>query len=471
MNGQPSGALQGPGATPTESAPRHLHPLTPLAHAAQVIPVALAAVVFAGGISFATRVYIGLAVAIGLACLVAGATYLQWQRFTFFFDDAGDLRVDSGILQRNHKKLQLSRLQSVEVNQPFWARLFGLAELTVEVAGAGESNAQLRYLGAGDAHELRNDLLARAAGIGSTTEAAPETVIATVGPGELLLALLIRGQTLGLFVLTGALLTVAFSTGGVGALAVAAVTGGVPVFAVVGEFLRSYGFTVARSPDGLRVRRGLTSTVANTVPPGRVHAVGFVSGPVWRHLGWVRVLVDLGGTPGSGDERAQGSTVLLPVSSWPVALEVVRHVLPGVDIAALHFEGTVPAARYRAPLQYRRIGVAITPQVLAARRGWLTQWLSVVPHGRVQSARITRGPWQRKLALADLHLDTVPGPVSVRVPHMPEARARAVLEAELDVAATARARDDATRWMTRRPDPHDTAPIDETGGRGGVDGS
>lgn len=450
----------GPGGTGSE--PQRLHPLTPLAHAAQVIPVAVAAVVFAGGISLATRIYIGAAAALVLGLLIAGVTYLEWQRFTYYFDEVGDLRVDSGILQRTHKKLQLSRLQSVEVNQPFWARLFGLAELTVEVAGAGDSNAKLRYLEHRRADELRNDLLGRAAGIGSTTSQAPESVIARVPPGELLLSMLVRGQTMGLFVLTGALLAFSFATGGFAALGFAFVTGGVPVFGIVGEFLRNYDFTVARSPDGLRIRRGLTSRVANTVPPGRVHAIGFVSGPVWRRLGWVRVLVDLGGNPGSGEDAQHGSTVLLPIATWPVAEQVVSHVLPGLDLGALDFEGAPARARWRAPLQFSRIGVALTPDVFAARRGWLTQWLTVVPHGRVQSARLARGPWQRSLELASLHLDTVPGPVSAVAPHLDAERARSLLDAELDLARRARSTDSATRWMSAPPEQQQGAVLDET---------
>lgn len=424
--------------------------MTPLATAAQVLPVMVVAILFAGGAAFTTRLMIGAAAALVIGLIVSGISYLQWQRLTFFFDDANDLRVDSGILERNHRKLQLSRVQSVEVNQPFWPRLFGLAELTVEVAGAGESRLVLRFLSRDEAHQLRNEVLARAAGIEASAPAAPEEVLTVVSTSDLLLSMLIRAQTLILFVLTGALLTFSFATGGFGALGLALVTGGVPVFGVIGEFLRSYGFTVARSPDGLRIRKGLTTTVANTVPPGRVHSVGFVSGPIWRRLGWVRVLVDLGGNPGSGEQH-QGSTVLLPVATWPVALEVVAQVLPGVDLSAPEFTGIPDRARWRAPLQWRRIGVQMTDEVLISRRGWLNQWLTVVPHGRVQSARVSRGPWERRLGLASLHIDTVPGPVSNLVPHMEESVARVVLEEELDRARAARSTDSNTRWMSGSP--------------------
>lgn len=426
---------------------RRLHPLTPLASAVQTAPVILVAIVFAGGVSLGMRVLIGIAATVLLGSIIGAVSYLEWRRFTFWFDDSGDLRVDSGVLQHNRQKLALSRLQSVDVNEPFWARLFGLAQVTVEVAGAGNSRVVLRYLETRVAHDLRNELLARAAGLNAAAPAAPEQVLTTVPAGTLLLSLLLRAQTLALFVFSGFLLITAFATGGAGALGIALVTGGVPAFAVVGEFLRSYGFTVALSPDGLRVRRGLTSTVANTIPPGRVHAIGFTSGPIWRRLGWVRVLVDLGGNPASGEAGQQGATVLLPVTTWPVALAVVSHVLPGVDLSAPEFEGIPRRARFRSLLQQPRVGVAITPQVFVARRGWLTQWLTVVPHERVQSARVSQGPWERALGLASLHVDSVPGPVRATVPHMAEGRARETVEAELDLAQQARSTAGPDRWM------------------------
>lgn len=431
---------------------RRLHPLTPLANAVQTAPLLFAAIVFTGSFSLGIRLLFGMTAMMVAGSMIGAVSYLEWRRFTFWFDDSGDLRVDSGVLRRKRQKLALSRLQSVDVNEPFWARLFGLAQVTVEVAGAGDSRVVLRFLETPIAHSLRNELLARAAGLHAAAPAAPEQVLKTVPTSTLLLSLLLRTQTLALFVLSGFLLITSFATGGVGALGVALVTGGVPAFAVGGEFLRSYGFTVARSPDGLRIRRGLTSTVANTVPPGRVHAVGFTSGPIWRRLGWVRVLVDLGGNPGSEDDSGPEATVLLPVTTWPVALEVVSHVLPDVDLSALEFEGIPGRARFRSPLQQPRVGVAITPQVFVARRGWLTQWLTVVPHERVQSARVSQGPWERSLCLASLHVDSVPGPVRALVPHMAETRVREALEAELDLAQQARSAAGTGRWMTGGPE-------------------
>jgi membrane protein YdbS with pleckstrin-like domain len=55
-------------------------------------------------------------------------------------------------------------VQSVDLNRPLIARLFGLTELRVEVADAGESVLRLAYLPAIKAEHLRAEVLRRAAG-------------------------------------------------------------------------------------------------------------------------------------------------------------------------------------------------------------------------------------------------------------------------------------------------------------------
>ncbi|MGI9576976.1 MAG: PH domain-containing protein [Microthrixaceae bacterium] len=425
---------------------RKLNRLTPWARATSISPGVIIVVLFFGAGSGWARVAAAAATLLVLFTFGVGIMYLEWKRYSFGFDDTGDFRVEKGVIQHSHQKVQLSRLQSVEVAQPLIPRLFGLAEVVVEVAGAGDSRVKVSYLDNAGAQALRNEIVARAAGVDATAPSAPEAVLTAVDNNQLLLSLLLRFSTLGLFVLTGLLLVTAFLTGGWGALGIALVTGGVPAFGVVNEFLQKYGFTVAESPDGLRVRHGLTSTIASTVPPGRVHAVGFRSGPIWRMFGWVKVVVDLGGNPGSGDNN-RDSTTLIPVTDWDTALMVVGKILPGVDLSDIDFAPAPERARWRAPIQRRRIGYAVHDEVFIARRGRIEQWLAVVPHGRVQSVRITQGPYERSLRLGSLHLDTVPGPVHVTVPHMDIAGIRSLAEQEQDRARAARIGAGPDRWM------------------------
>ena len=185
---------------------RRVHPWTPFVQGVRWWPAGVVA-----ALSLTSQMEIsvgGGAVLIGVGALVVvtllgiGWGFLAWQRLTFWFDEDGDLRVDSGVLSRNQRRLQLSRLQSVDVLQPLLARLVGLAQVRVEVAGTGGSSVTLQYLTLGEANDLRNEIVARSAGVRHDAEEAPETILASVPAGDLVLSLLLRGETFALLGLT-----------------------------------------------------------------------------------------------------------------------------------------------------------------------------------------------------------------------------------------------------------------------------
>lgn len=96
--------------------------------------------------------------------IVFGYAALAWRMTSYAVDDdAAHLR--KGILFRQQRHARLDRLQAVDVRQPLLARIFGLAELTLEVAGGTDSAVAIGFLRLDDATELRADLLARAAGV------------------------------------------------------------------------------------------------------------------------------------------------------------------------------------------------------------------------------------------------------------------------------------------------------------------
>lgn len=433
---------------------RHrVNPITPVVHGARTVPaVVVAGVAFGGASRFGAWGVAGVALlALVVAGVVTAVAYLQWQRMSFWIDEDGDLRVDSGLLTRQERRLQLSRLQSVDVVQPLVARLFGMAELRIEVAGVGDSKAVLQYLTLAQAEGWRAEILARAAGVRHDAGPAPEEVVLTVPTGDLALSLLMRGVTFTLLLITVAVIVVAVLTSGPGGLVIVLVTGGIPLFTVFGEFSRFFNFTVAESPDGLRLRHGLLQTQAQTVPPGRVQAVGFVSPLLWRRRGWVRVHLNIAGV-GSGSDGSGGSevveSVLLPVAPLPVAQALVARVLPGIDLAAVPMVGVPERARWRSPFQWRRLAVGHDEHVLVARTGWLTHRLAVIPHVRTQSVRVQQGPWERRLGLASAYVDSTRGPVSIAILRRPAAEAREIAEAQAARARLARSVAGPERWMS-----------------------
>lgn len=204
----------------------------------------------------------------------------------------------------------------------------------------------------------------------------------------------------------------------------------------VGRFVGEYDWTVGESPDGLRIDHGLLDRTHETVPPGRVQTVRIVEPLLWRRRGWVRVELDVAGSSNS---------VLVPVAPREAAESVIARVLPGV---------TVPSALSRpprrawwcVPLWWRGYGLAVTDTVFAARHGLLRRRLSLVPHAKVQSVRLTQGPWERFRGVADVHVDTGANQtVTARL--RDAAEAAELLQAQADRSRTGRREARPDRWM------------------------
>lgn len=446
-------------SAPDASGRRRVHPLTPVIQGVRWWPAAvIAALTFPQQFDLALGaglVLAGLAGLIVVALLAVGWNYLEWQRLSFWFDEDGDLRVDSGVLSRQERRVQLSRLQSVDVLQPLLARVAGLAEVRIEVAGAGDSTQSLQFLTLAEANALRNEVIARSAGVRHDAEEAPEQLLAAVPPGDLVVSLLLRAETFFLLLATVAVIAVTvISAGSVGLVLL--LLGGVPIFGVFAQFSRYYDFQVAESPDGLRLRHGLLQRTRQTVPPGRVQAVGFVQPFLWRRRDWVRVRLNVAGVSasaqGSGDQ-SYTENVLLPVAPWPVALAIVGRVLPGIDLRSIPLQPAPERSRRRAWIQWRRLGVGWDDQVVVTRHGRITEHWEVVPHARTQSVRVTQGPWQRSLGLASLHIDSTPGAVRPVALHRDAAEARRLAQEQADRAAAARSTDRTTRWAAPASDP------------------
>lgn len=416
------------------SVPRRTHPASPIVDGLRVAAPAFIGVFLIVG-DLADRLPLPRAGIAGIAALALGSamalgSWIAWARLAFWVDADGDLRVDSGILQRRARQLTLSRLQSIDVVAPLVARLLGLVELRVEVAGSGDSRVVLRYLDRADAERLRSALLARGASTAVAQDPGAQSsdavALAAVPEGRLLGALVLRTTTVVLAAITAAFVVVTLATQGPAALVVAVVTGGVPLFAVIGEFVSFARFTAERTPQGIRLRHGLIQTQTRTVPPGRVQAVEIVAPLLWRPFGWVRVTLTVAGIGGDGAQV--GRAVLLPVAPRREAVAVIGEVLPGVDLDALPWHPVPARARWRSPLQWRILAHAVTPRVFAGRSGRITRRISLAPHARTQSVTLQQGPWQRLLSIATVRVDVAPGPVTVRARNMALDEARPLVE-------------------------------------------
>lgn len=341
--------------------------------------------------------------------------------------------------------MQLSRLQTVDVNRPLVARVFGFAALRIEVAGAGDSRADLQYLTVAEADALRSEIIARSAGLEHDVGEAPEQPLLVVPTKDLLVSLLLRAATVFLLLATILIVVSTVWVSGWGGI-FTVILGGVPLLMVFTEFSQLYNFSVAESPDGMRLRHGLLQTQARTIPPGRVSAVEFVEPLFWRRRGWVRLYVTVAGLAREDDDTGTES-VLLPVAPRAVAEELFARIMPGTTPQDVQLQSPPVRVRRRSPIQWRHLAAGVDSQVAVLKRGRVTRRTQIVHHARVQSVRLTQGPWERSLDLASVHLDLPPGRITAVWEHFGLEQAQAMLDDEIVRMRAARASDRSTRWM------------------------
>lgn len=428
---------------PAQPELRRLHPMTPALKGWKYFAVAVAAI---GQESLRNLDFQLFGLQMVGALLVASMLGLLSWWFTRYRLEGDELRVDSGFLFRRSRRIRLGRLQAVDIVRPVLGRLLGLAELRLEVAGGGSTEAPLAYLTEAGAHELRAELLARAAGLDADTPEAPESRLVAVPPGALLASTIVSAPFLtavaGFVVVSVTTLVVREEIGL--AFLVPWALGGVGV--IWQQFISEFGFTVGESPDGLRIRKGLLDTVAQTVPPGRVQGVQIEQQFLWRPKNWVKLSVGVAGY-GNGGSEGQKSSTLLPVAPWPVARALLERVLPGVDVDSVPRVTAPSRARWLRPIGWKYLRHGSDERVFVADQGWLTRRTSVVPHAKMQSVRIEQGPVQRGLRLATVRVDTPIGPVDAAAMHRDASAAREIAEREAEISRTARRTAAPERWM------------------------
>jgi putative membrane protein len=405
---------------------RRLSPLTPVVRA----PIVVLAFIGGSWQQLLDGDQIGTTALIVLCLLASGLVYgvASWIRTKYWIDDA-ELRVDKGVVARQSRRIRIDRLQGVDIVQPLLARLFGLAELRFDVASGSDREGSLAFLPHQEALALRATLLRRRDDLREETgaPAVPSPATRADAPPERELARL----DLGLLVASLVLSPEALVTG-LGALAIGGLFLATGTFAVAGAIVPAaigvalaltrrltsfYGFRLSESPAGLHVTRGLTSLSSQTIALQRVQGLVLSEPWLWRVFGWARLEVSVAGYGASEPDKAQPSSTLMPVAPRAQCVALLDHVLGGTadsSVASVALTPPPSRAKWLSPLSFWWLAFGRDDRLVVSRRGLLVRRLDVVPLARVQSVRLEQGPLQRAFGLADLQVDSPPGPVRVR---------------------------------------------------------
>lgn len=458
-----------------------------------------------------------LGVVLGVLIVLIALFWLVW-RFQEFRISDQHVEVRKGIIFRSQRRAPLDRVQGVNLTRPFPARLIGMAKL--EVVGAGtDANVPLEYLSTTKAEVVRSDILRLASGARAAREArqsgrapeaspvaaaptmrsqfvgslnggvndliggvdlndvAPESVV-KIPTGRLVGSQLLAGVLwLAFFLLIFAIM-LAFvipailSDGGEDAwIGVVGIVLGVGVPFIIAavaitwaQISKSLRYSIAPTPDGVRITFGLFTTVTETIPPGRIFAVEVTQSILWRPFGWWSIKINrMSGKSASQQQSgtAQQFNIVLPVGTRADVERVLALVLPDMpeqDRPLIWEQGIFgpqegdPFERlqrrgwWRRPFSWKRHGFAITDFGVIMRRGNLWRKLAVFPLARMQGVSAAQGPIDRAQRLAALKLHSVTGPVLGDVVGIESTALTAAVDDISRRAATAAGRDHSHRW-------------------------
>ncbi|MFS0912037.1 PH domain-containing protein [Microbacterium sp. 179-I 3D2 NHS] len=457
---------------------------------------------------------------LGLLVILILIFWIVW-RFHQFRITGEHVEVRKGIVFRSHRRAPLDRVQGVNLTRPFPARIIGLAKL--EVVGAGnDANVDLEYLATTRAESVRADILRLASGaraarhaalnpqtdaaaapisaraqlIGSVNEGvtslitgvdladvAPESVV-KIPTGRLVGSQLISGLLWLLFF--GVIFAIAIGStlmglladgdpgGGLVALGIGLGIGIPMIIAVVGiswaQISKSLRYSIAPTPDGIRITFGLLTTVTETLPPGRIFAVEISQSLLWRPFGWWTVKINrMSGKSVAAQQSgsAQQFNVVLPVGKRADVERVLGLVLPDMPASALSElweQGVVGPAEgdpyrkmprrawWRRPLSWKRHGYAVADFGLLLRRGVVWRKLAIFPLARLQGVSLSQGPIDRAQRVSGAQVHTALGPITGYLSGLEREDALALLGEVSRAAAEAASRDTTHRWSAHAAD-------------------
>lgn len=407
---------------------------------------------FREGLSAGTT---GLLILVGIISLYLVGTlvfgFLQWRATRFVIDDH-ELRIEHNLVWHNSDRIPFTKIQSVDVVQPLAARVFGLARLHVD-AGSG-SGKSIDFVTRQQAHRMRTYLLARAHGHqitvadaeASSTEtglftdvAADEQVLLSVPPQRLVIAGVLSMTLFWTSVAFGVTGLVSLWLGGRKGL-FAVVPAVMAIGGVIGnEVIKQWNFTLVRSGESLKITRGLTTLVSQSVPTGRIMGLTVSQHLPWRPLKLYRVKMDVMGS-GVGEDDDTDEEMLLPVGAWADVARAVDAVWPGFRIDEIELHHSPERAKWLHPFIWRTLAWGVTDDLIVARNGGMIRELSLVHHARVQSVHLEQGPLQRRLGLADVRVDTAKGLTGLRASEVDAEVARDLVLAQMDRCRVARTR-------------------------------
>ncbi|HYR07554.1 MAG TPA: PH domain-containing protein [Longimicrobium sp.] len=250
------------------------------------------------------------------------------------------------------------------------------------------------------------------------------------------------------------------------------------VISIAGAVVRFHGFTLSVDGGEMRKRYGLLTVHEASVPLQRVQAIRVEETFLRRWLGLASLMIETaGGSPG----QRGGAEAFVPIARTSEVGRLVRGIFGDAQVDGADYQRVHPKAERRmrmrylwiflvfvwAPFwvarwfyvqpagmlapyvalllplpflaarwQYQNRGWALPPGYVLARSGVLNRVTWIVPDRKLQTLHVRDTPFQRRLGLSTLVVDTAAGGRQAAVIDLPHSTARRLLQ---ELAERARA--------------------------------
>jgi putative membrane protein len=216
------------------------------------------------------------------------------------------------------------------------------------------------------------------------------------------------------------------------------------VISTAGSIVLFYGFTFSRSGEDLHRRYGLFTRRSSSLPRRRIQVLKIEEKMFRRLFGLATLRADTSGSSRENEDDNEGRDVLVPivkrnevdgllptffpdldadvyewqrVSRLAIRRGTIKGALLCVLAAAVSFYtqesiaglwplGFLPVIYYVNVARYRSLGYAVGESYFQTRRGWLGRSTHIVPIHKIQAVLIHQTPFDRRLGLATLSVDT-----------------------------------------------------------------
>lgn len=348
---------------------QHLHPLSIVLNSVSLLA---RNIIVIGVLYFSlfdqNLLHTGLA-ALVIVAVVFGITALIWSRFTYQVE-AKEIRIKSGLLNRNNRSIPFDRIQDVSLEQKLLSRLMGLTTVRFETGSGGGEDGALDALSLSDGEAMRDVVRDYKSGLtaaiepGSSSASVPEIApIFAMDNRRILIAGLFNFS----FILLAIIGTIAQNLDfllpegffdprnwieavsrqeSLNGLSAAARIGGIVaaiasliaigfISGIIRTFIREYRFRldhVDTGQPGFRRRRGLFTLTDMVMPIHRVQAAIISTGPIRQYFGWYQLKFQSLAGDQSGETDHSAAPCATPLEIEPIIDETQIDPLPdGLD--------------------------------------------------------------------------------------------------------------------------------------------